>query len=81
MAKKFIKRFKIKFPHLIGFPKSKRDYILKETKMGYVTFTPTGWVGLPKQIVEKNPEIYERLEDGPEPEIWDSRLSKKDLDN
>lgn len=64
MAKIFNRRYKIIHPHLIGLPERETDYVLEESRMGYSSFIKLAvFIGLPKSIVEHNPELYKRIED------------------
>ena len=73
MAKKFNKRYKIKYPQFFGLKERKngKDYNFRETLFGYVCIIDLDqWLTMPKSIIEKNPEIYEQKDNGDPFEKW-----------
>jgi hypothetical protein len=45
---------------------SDKTYVAVETINGYaIRISEKGWIGLPKDHVEKNPSIFKLLKDGP----------------
>lgn len=65
MAKVKHRRYQVIHPHLLGLKgKYRKVFIFHETTGGYkLNVHKKDYVGFPKQIIENNPELYERIED------------------
>jgi len=73
MAKKLNKRYKIKYPQFFGLKERKngKDYNFRETMFGYICILDReNWITMPKPIIEKNSEIYEKKDTGDSFEKW-----------
>jgi len=59
--KTFQKIYKIRYPAMFGL-KPNKDYFFKEKEKGYsCQLTSKMYIGFPKFLIEKNPEIFERV--------------------
>ena len=63
-SKSEFKRYMLLNPIEWGLDPEK-DFVAVETKNGYaIRLKKDAWIGLPKYLVEENPEVFKLLKDG-----------------